>query len=127
MCCVLIMCMYIFLSLANCYASLLQQNELEVRRFYTTCMYFFLNVQETILHVTIFAEEYKDVQSNFSSKVPCVLFTDSERGLTCQLTIGSELARETNLLLLMYTKCDPRFRRLAVVFRYWAQVSSLWH
>ncbi|XP_056018011.1 terminal uridylyltransferase 7-like isoform X5 [Ostrea edulis] len=67
-------------------------------------------------------EEYKDVQSNFSSKVPCVLFTDSERGLTCQLTIGSELARETNLLLLMYTKCDPRFRRLAVVFRYWAQI-----
>ncbi|XP_062573267.1 terminal uridylyltransferase 4-like isoform X2 [Saccostrea cucullata] len=70
-------------------------------------------------------EEYKDVQSNFSSKVPCVLFTDSERGLTCQLTIGSDLARETNKLLLMYTKCDPRFRKLALVFRYWAKICKV--
>ncbi|XP_061196234.1 terminal uridylyltransferase 4-like isoform X2 [Saccostrea echinata] len=70
-------------------------------------------------------EEYKDVQSNFLSVVPCVLFTDSERGLSCQLTIGSDLARETNKLLLMYTKCDPRFRKLALVFRYWARICKV--
>nr|XP_022314742.1 terminal uridylyltransferase 4-like isoform X1 [Crassostrea virginica] len=67
-------------------------------------------------------EGFKDVQSHFSSKVPCVMFTERGRGLSCQLTIGSDLAQETNKLLLMYTKCDPRFRKLAVAFRYWAKI-----
>lgn len=67
-------------------------------------------------------EEYKDVQSQFSSKVPCVLFTDQVQGLRCQLTIGSDLAQETSHLLLMYSRCDPRFKKLAVVFRYWAKI-----
>lgn len=67
-------------------------------------------------------EEYKDVQSQFSSKVPCVLFTDQVHGLRCQLTIGSDLAQETSHLLLMYSRCDPRFKKLAVIFRYWAKI-----
>lgn len=72
----------------------------------------------------ISTEEYKDVQSQFSSKVPCVLFTDQVHGLRCQLTIGSDLAQETSHLLLMYSRCDPRFKKLAVIFRYWAKVSN---
>lgn len=80
-----------------------------------TCMFIILFIS---------TEEYKDVQSQFSSKVPCVLFTDQVQGLRCQLTIGSDLAQETSHLLLMYSRCDPRFKKLAVVFRYWAKVSN---
>lgn len=81
---------------------------------------------KTCIFIILFVstEEYKDVQSQFSSKVPCVLFTDQVQGLRCQLTIGSDLAQETSHLLLMYSRCDPRFKKLAVVFRYWAKVSN---
>ena len=68
----------------------------------------------------MFSGDYENVLSDFSSKVPCIYFTVNE--VNYRLTISNDSARNTSRLLKLYSDCDPRFKKLAVVFRYWAKV-----
>ncbi|CAC5420098.1 TUT [Mytilus coruscus] len=65
-------------------------------------------------------ENYENVISDFSSKVPCIYFTVSN--VQYRITINNESARNCSLLLKLYAECDQRFLKMAVVLRYWAKV-----
>ena len=66
---------------------------------------------------------FSDVKSDFGAKVPSVLFKVAEHNLKCQLGVNSGSASQTTRLLTAYANIDPRVKKLAVVFRYWARVS----
>ncbi|KAH3697170.1 hypothetical protein DPMN_084659, partial [Dreissena polymorpha] len=71
------------------------------------------------------SEEFTNVKSSFSEKVPAVLFTTPCKTLHCHLTVGSRSAYLTSRYLTIYRELDERCRQLAVVFKYWAKVCML--
>ncbi|KAK3090095.1 hypothetical protein FSP39_009133 [Pinctada imbricata] len=71
------------------------------------------------------SDEYCEVQSDFSAKVPCIYFTDVTYRYKCQMTVGSDLACLTSKLLQMYTQCDPRVKPLGLSLRLWARTCKI--
>ena len=63
------------------------------------------------------------MKSNFRAKVPSVLFDSPCRRIQCEISVNSDLGYYTSRLLALYSKIDPRVRKLAVVYRHWANVS----
>ncbi|XP_033736916.1 terminal uridylyltransferase 7-like isoform X2 [Pecten maximus] len=70
-------------------------------------------------------EDYRDVKSDFSAKIPCIYFSDHTGCLSCQLTITGSLAPQTSTLLCIYADIDPRVRKLGIVFRYFAKICKI--
>ncbi|XP_046551942.1 LOW QUALITY PROTEIN: terminal uridylyltransferase 4-like [Haliotis rubra] len=70
-------------------------------------------------------DQFMNVHSDFSAKVPACVFVDPDTKLECKMTINSRPATATSQLLAVYSEMDPRVRKLAVAFRYWAKVCRL--
>ena len=66
---------------------------------------------------------FQEVRSDFSAKIPSVLFKTPSLGDTqVQLGINGTFACQTSKLLGTYYKVDARVAVLATALRYWAKV-----
>ncbi|KAK6179643.1 hypothetical protein SNE40_011956 [Patella caerulea] len=70
-------------------------------------------------------ERFKNVENDFYSKVPAVIYEDPNTSIKCQLTINSCFARDTSRLLSVYSSLDPRVVQLGITFRTWAKICGL--
>lgn len=74
--------------------------------------------------VIFLSDKYKDVQSDFLTKVPSVYFCSNDSyALKCQITVNSLFAQQTSRLLSIYGAMDETARKLGVAFRFWSKVS----
>ena len=71
------------------------------------------------------SDTYKSVKSNFQAKVPSVLFESPSSRVQCEISVNSDLAYYTSRLLALYSKTDPRVRKLTMVYRHWAKVGDI--
>ncbi|XP_041359697.1 terminal uridylyltransferase 4-like isoform X2 [Gigantopelta aegis] len=67
----------------------------------------------------------ENVRSDFSAICPAILFNHPQTGVQCQISVNSNTAYHTGQLLALYSTLDPRLKKLAVVFRYWAKLCHL--
>lgn len=69
------------------------------------------------------SDKYKDVQSDFVTKVPSVYFCSNDSyALKCQITVNSLFAQQTSRLLSIYGAMDETARKLGVAFRFWSKL-----
>ncbi|CAE1261920.1 TUT [Acanthosepion pharaonis] len=69
------------------------------------------------------SDKYKDVQSDFLTKVPSVYFCSNDSyALKCQITVNSLFAQQTSRLLSIYGAMDETARKLGVAFRFWSKL-----
>ena len=69
---------------------------------------------------------FREVRSDFSAKIPSVLFKTPSLGDTqVQLGINGEFGCQTSKLLGTYYEIDSRLAILATAFRYWAKVCRI--
>ncbi|XP_012937713.1 terminal uridylyltransferase 4, partial [Aplysia californica] len=68
---------------------------------------------------------FTEIQADFSAKVPALKLTEEVSGLRLTVTIHCYAAHCSSELLAIYSDFDPRVRKLAVVFRYWAHLCGL--
>ena len=69
---------------------------------------------------------FREVRSDFSAKIPSVLFKTPSLGDTqVQLGINGESGCQTSKLLGTYYEIDSRLAILATAFRYWAKVCRI--
>ena len=69
---------------------------------------------------------FREVRSDFSAKIPSVLFKTPSLGDTqVQLGINGEFGCQTSKLLGTYYEIDSRLAVLATAFRYWAKVCRI--
>ncbi|ELU05930.1 hypothetical protein CAPTEDRAFT_221986, partial [Capitella teleta] len=67
-----------------------------------------------------------DVRSDFSAKVPSVLFTMPAYGQTTfQIAINNSPSCKTSKLLQTFVSIDPRVGQLSKCFRWWAHLCSI--
>uniref|UniRef100_T1JHR9 CCHC-type domain-containing protein n=1 Tax=Strigamia maritima TaxID=126957 RepID=T1JHR9_STRMM len=67
----------------------------------------------------------ENVQSDFTAKIPSILFREKRSQLNCMVNLNNAPAFSTALLLSEYISIDPRVRVLGAAFRYWAEICLL--
>ncbi|KAG1670310.1 Terminal uridylyltransferase 7 [Nymphon striatum] len=91
-----------------------------------------LHIPQKIDHATVMSKafeilndneqvNYKNVYSDFLSKIPAIHFDDSTTLLKCAININNSLAVSTSQLLALYHSLDPRVPVLSTAFSLWAK------
>lgn len=70
----------------------------------------------------LFSGEFKDVRSDFQSKVPAIYATVPSINLKIQIGVNNGYSVQTSKLLAVYNQLDARVQPLTLAFRYWAKV-----
>ncbi len=68
------------------------------------------------------SSQFSNVNRDFTSKIPMVLFTTVAPDFDCELSLNNHHAYQTSALLRDYLSLDPRVQTLAVAIRYWAKL-----
>ncbi len=71
------------------------------------------------------AEEFQNVDSRATARIPIVLFKDPETGIECDISVMNPLAVRNSTLLFTYATIDPRVRSLGYILKYWARRRSI--
>lgn len=66
--------------------------------------------------------EFRDVKSDFQSKVPAVYTTVPLINLGIQIGVNNGSSVQTSKLLAVYNQLDARVKPLTIAFKYWAKV-----
>ncbi|XP_013779979.1 terminal uridylyltransferase 4-like [Limulus polyphemus] len=70
-------------------------------------------------------EDYSQVASDFTSKIPRITFTENKTGLFCNISLYNDSACQTSQLLADYCSIDPRVKVLGVAICKWAKVCEI--
>ncbi|XP_076309141.1 terminal uridylyltransferase 7-like [Tachypleus tridentatus] len=71
------------------------------------------------------SEDYSQVASDFTSKIPRITFIENKTGLFCNISLYNDSAYQTSQLLADYCSIDPRVKILGVVIRKWAKICEI--
>eukprot|EP00475_Leptophrys_vorax_P025237 TRINITY_DN3528_c1_g1_i1.p1 TRINITY_DN3528_c1_g1~~TRINITY_DN3528_c1_g1_i1.p1 ORF type:complete len:745 (-),score=144.96 TRINITY_DN3528_c1_g1_i1:534-2486(-) len=66
-------------------------------------------------------EQYGDLFTILSSRVPIVKLTDTRSGIQCDFAVSLQNHRLKSQLLRLFAQCDPRFKKLVLAIKFWSK------